>query len=74
MMNAIPKRIHYDKDGRPEEVVLRYEDWVRLGQAVPAAPASFEEFQELAKPVIGQLPFGDGLEYQLRLRAEWDER
>lgn len=75
-MNAIPKRIHYDKDGRPEEVVLSYAGWVRM-TAPPSERRSEPEkksLKELLDAAKGSWDGGDGLEYQLRIRAEWDDR
>jgi hypothetical protein len=74
------KRLVTDEDGKPVAVQVDYADGLeierQLEKASPtpksAADMTDEEFQELAEEVSGHWQGGDGLEYQRRIRAEWD--
>lgn len=59
-----------------------YADWLEIERRLKesssspnsAADMTDGEFEALAEGVAGHWKAGDGLEYQQRIRAEWDRR
>jgi hypothetical protein len=81
-MLDVNKRIVTDEDGQPVAVQVDYADWLEIERQLEesssapksAADMTDEEFKAFAEEVSGHWKGGDGLEYQRRLRAEWDQR
>ncbi|MFB6272123.1 MAG: hypothetical protein ABEL51_04415 [Salinibacter sp.] len=80
-MIDVPKKIVTAEDGTPVAVQIAYEDWKRVQdvlQSLPSTdvPASDEEetFEEALTNSRGTWTGEDGLEYQRRLRSEWDRQ
>lgn len=71
-MKILSKRIVADRTGRPAVVQVDYDEFLRLSKEAKVIEPqnAYERMLELA----GTVDFGgeDGLEYQRRLRAEWD--
>ena len=68
-MKIPSKRILHDDSGQPVETRMDYEEFRRVEQAVETKTP-----YELMLSFAGTVDFGgeDGMEYQRRLRAEWD--
>lgn len=78
-MHTIRKRIVTDEDSRPVAVQIDYEDWLEIERLLeisePEAPEPEKSrYQELLERTSGSWKGGDGLEYQIRIREEWDDR
>jgi hypothetical protein len=78
-VRAIRKRIVTDQEMRPVTVQIYYEDWLeieRLLQRRPGGKAGEQQddFEELLEKTSGLWRGGDGLEYQRKLREEWEDR
>lgn len=80
-MNAIRKKIVTDEDARPVAVQIDYEDWLEIerlleGHAAEERPADEgqDDFEAVADELVGSWRGGDGLEYQIRIREEWEDR
>jgi len=76
-VHAIRKRIVTDEDSRPIAVQIDYEDWLeieRLLESRETEEAEESRYQELLERTSGSWKSGDGLEYQIRIREEWDDR
>jgi hypothetical protein len=79
-MRPIEKKIVTDEAGQPVAVQIDYADWLaierqlRKANSDQAADTSTSEpsFDQLLEDTQGIWSQGDGLEYQRRLRAEWD--
>ncbi|MCC6145890.1 MAG: hypothetical protein IT368_18940 [Candidatus Hydrogenedentes bacterium] len=71
-MSSLQRQIVTDEDGNPVAVQIAYNDWLyierKLGLGKPEQP-KVVDLSEFA----GTLPPGeDALEYQQRIRKEWD--
>lgn len=81
-MLDVKKRIVTNEDGQPVAVQVDYSDWLEIERQLEessstpksAADMTDEEFKAFAEEVSGHWTGGDGLEYQRRIRAEWDQR
>lgn len=78
-MSAIRKKIVTDEDARPVAVQIDYEDWLEIERLLEGRGAEEPEpgksrYQELLEKTSRSWTGGDGLEYQIRLREEWDDR
>jgi len=77
-MIDVPKKIVRSEDGTPVAVQIAYDDWKRVEEKLRTlSPDSAEEnkktaFENALDASRGTWTAGDGLEYQRRLRAEWD--
>ena len=71
-MHAIQKKIVMDEDRNPIAVQIDYEDWLEIErllglQSEKKQPTDLSRYRGIWKGV-------DGLEYQRRIREEWDDR
>lgn len=81
MLN-VKKRIVTDEDGQPVAVQVDYADWLEIERQLEessstlksAADMTEEEFQAFTEEISGHWEGEGGLEYQRRIRAEWDQR
>lgn len=77
-MRAIKKKIVTDEDSHPVAVQIDYEDWLEIERLLDARePENAEpedDFEELLDKTSGGWKGGDGLEYQIRIREEWEHR
>ncbi len=82
-MRRIRKKIVHDEQMRPVAVQIDYDDWVEiekyldglsLQESSQGPGQGRKPFAELAKAVKGVWTRGDGLEYQKKIRGEWDDR
>lgn len=78
-MLDVPKKIVRAEDGTPVAVQIEYDDWKRVEEKLrvlsPDSSAEDNEetaFERALNASRGTWTAGDGLEYQRRLRAEWD--
>lgn len=53
---------------------IDYEDWLEIERMLEARAPKNDEFEELLETTSGGWKGGDGLEYQIRIREEWDHR
>ncbi len=79
VMHAIRKKIVTDEDSRPVAVQIDYEDWLEIERLLEVSGAERPEaggskYRELLEKTRGGWKGGDGLEYQIRIREEWDDR
>lgn len=81
LQRPIHKKIVTDEHHRPVAVQIDYEDWLqieqRLGLAAddphrPGGNVEDDALNQLLSETSGIWSAGDGLEYQRRIRAEWD--
>ncbi len=80
-MNAIRKKIVTDEDARPVAVQIDYEDWLEIERLLekqqpeekPTGDQQ-DDFEALLEKTRGIWTGGDGLEYQIKIREEWDHR
>ncbi|MBA2692883.1 MAG: hypothetical protein H0U65_10375 [Rubrobacter sp.] len=72
-MKAIKKKIVTDEEARPVAVQIDYEDWIEIERLLDSREAD-DEFEKLLEETEGTWKHGDGLEYQIRIREEWDHR
>ncbi|MBA2775342.1 MAG: hypothetical protein H0U31_01275 [Chloroflexia bacterium] len=70
-MIAIRKKIVTDEDHNPVEVVINYDDWLEIERLLGLQPGK-KLLTDLSafRGVITMTE--DALEYQRRIRAEWD--
>lgn len=78
-MHAIQKKIVMDEDRNPIAVQIDYEDWLKIERLLKMREeeklgAGRGRFRELLEKTRGSWKGGDGLEYQIRIREEWDDR
>lgn len=78
-MDAIRKKIVTDEESRPVAVQIDYEDWLEIERLLEGLEAKEPEtggsgYRELLEKTRGSWKHGDGLEYQIRIREEWDGR
>lgn len=78
-MNAIRKKIVTDEDSRPIAVQIDYEDWLEIERLLQSRGAEESDavksrYRDLLEKTRGGWKGGDGLEYQIRIREEWDDR
>lgn len=76
-MDMIDKKILTDEDSRPVAVQIAYEDWLEIErrlQLQEKGETNPNSFAELLEKTRGAWKGEDGLEYQMRLRGEWDNR
>lgn len=77
-VKKIEKKIVTDEEARPVAVQIGYEDWLEierlLGAREPDDKEESEDFEGLADDLGKKWKGGDGLEYQIRIREEWDHR
>jgi hypothetical protein len=79
-MRPIEKKIVTDEAGQPVAVQIDYADWLEIerwireanSDQVADSSTSEPSFDELLEDTQGIWTQGNGLEYQRRLRAEWD--
>jgi hypothetical protein len=77
-MFDVPKKILRAEDGTPVAVQIGYDDWKRIEEKLQTLPPDSAEdndetaFERVLNASQGTWTAGDGLEYQRRLRAEWD--
>lgn len=72
-MRTIEKKIVTDEGGRPVAVQIDYGDWLEIERQLEAREP-IDRFEELLDKTSGTWKGGDGLEYQIRIREEWDHR
>ncbi|MGI8538797.1 MAG: hypothetical protein ACR2N0_03325 [Rubrobacteraceae bacterium] len=74
----IEKKIVTDEAARPVAVQIGYEDWLEIERMLearePENGGRSDDFEELADDLGKKWEGGDGLEYQIRIREEWDHR
>lgn len=75
----IEKKIVTDEAARPVAVQISYEDWLEIERLLEAREPEAREpeddgFEKLLEETEGIWKHGDGLEYQIRIREEWDHR
>ena len=70
----IRHRLVTDEQMRPVAVQIAYEDWIEIERALTQPPEPSGDFEALLERSRGIWTKGDGLEYQQRLREEWDDR
>jgi hypothetical protein len=78
-MCAIHKKIVIDEAQNPVAVQIDYQDWLEIERLLETreaekSKAGRSRFQELLEKTRGTWKGGDGLEYQIRIREEWDGR
>jgi len=81
VVRTIRKKIVTDEGSRPVAVQIDYEDWLEIErllesretQEKPAGNRQ-DDFEAVADRLGGAWKGGDGLEYQIRIREEWDDR
>lgn len=78
-MLDVEKRIVTDEDGQPVAVQVDYADWLEIERQLEESPSEEAQetegkpsLEELSKEIRSYWKGGDGLEYQRRIRAEWD--
>jgi hypothetical protein len=77
-MLDVPKKIVRAEDGTPIAVQIEYNAWKRIEEKLRTLPPDSGEdreetaFENALDASRGTWTAGDGLEYQRRLRAEWD--
>ena len=77
-MVDVPKKIVRSEDGTPVGVQIEYDDWKRVEEKLRTLSLDSAEenkktaFENALDASRGTWTAGDGLEYQRRLRAEWD--
>lgn len=79
-MRPIEKKIVTDEQGQPVAVLIDYADWLELERRLQERDSTSAEdthtsepsFKQLLENTQGTWTQGDGLEYQRRMRAEWD--
>ena len=70
-MYDVPKKIVTDENMRPVAVQINYGDWLRIERAL-GSQTSVRPPTNLARHA-GRLDWPlDGLEYQRKVRSEWD--
>jgi hypothetical protein len=79
LMRTIQKKIVVDEARNPVAVQIDYEDWLEIERLLETreaekSKAGRSRFQELLEKTRGTWKGGDGLEYQIRIREEWDDR
>jgi hypothetical protein len=79
LMRTIHKKIVMDEAQNPVAVQIDYEDWLEIERLLETreaekSKAGRSRFQELLEKTRGTWKGGDGLEYQIRIREEWDDR
>lgn len=72
-IKSIKKKIVTDEEARPVAVQIDYEDWIEIERMLEAREPE-DDFDELADDLGKKWKHGDGLEYQIRIREEWDHR
>jgi len=78
-MLDVKKRIVTNEDGQPIAVQVDYTDWLEIERQLADSPSD-DTSEPKERPSLRELsvkirPYwrgGDGLEYQRRIRAEWD--
>ncbi len=80
-MRTISKKIVTDEKMRPIAVQIDYEDWLEIEQLLKMqrpeekpAEDQQDDFEALADKLGEAWQGGDGLEYQTKIREEWDDR
>ncbi len=79
-MDTIKKKIVTDEERNPVAVQIDYEDWLEIERLLEEVRKAEESeigksrFKDLLEKTRGTWRHGDGLEYQVRLREEWDDR
>jgi hypothetical protein len=79
-MLPIEKKIVTDEAGQPVAVQIDYADWLEIRRQLKEvksasaedADSSDPSFDQLLEDTKGIWSQGDGLEYQQRIRAEWE--
>jgi hypothetical protein len=79
-MRQIRKKLVTDEEDRPVAVLIEYEDWKEIerllssfeGRPLPAPTR--DDFDAALEAAEGIWKGGDGLEYQRRIRDEWERR
>ena len=71
-MRAIQKKIVVDEAQNPVAVQIDYEDWLEIERLLglrseEKKPTDLSKYRGIWKG-------GDGLEYQMKIREEWDDR
>lgn len=70
-MIAIRKKIVTDEDHKPVEVVIDYNDWLEIEKLLNLQPEK-KLLTDLSRFEGVITMTEDALEYQRRIRAEWD--
>jgi len=70
-MIAIRKKIVTDEDHKPVEVVIDYNDWLEIEKPLNLQPEK-KLLTDLSRFEGVITMTEDALEYQRRIRAEWD--
>lgn len=75
-MRTIRKKFVIDENSRPVAVQIDFEDWLEIERLLEIreqekSEAGRSRFQELLETTRGSWKSGDGLEYQERIRSEW---
>jgi len=77
-MLSVSKKIVTDEAGTPVAVQIDYEDWQEIEtmlQGQPSAPADEDDgFEQALAASRNTWTAGDGLEYQRRLRSDWENQ
>lgn len=75
-MRQIRKKLVTDEEDRPVAVLIDYEDWKEIERALldrgGGESTRRDDFERRALAVRGSWTEGDGLEYQRRIRSEWE--
>lgn len=79
-MHTIQKKIVMDEARNPVAVQIDYKDWLEIERLLEKNEGDKPEedkqddFDELADKLGKGWQGGDGLEYQIKIREEWDDR
>lgn len=78
-MRTIRKKIVTDEESRPVAVQIDYGDWLEIerlleSRAVGGPEPRGSRYEDLLAETSRSWTAGDGLEYQTRIREEWDDR
>jgi hypothetical protein len=81
LMRTIHKKIVMDEARNPIAVQIDYEDWLEIERLLKMqrpeekpTENQQDDFEVLADKLGEAWQGGDGLEYQTRLREEWEDR
>ena len=78
-MRTIRKKIVTDEESRPVAVQIDYGDWLEIerlleSREVEEPGPGKSRYEDLLEETSHSWTAGDGLEYQIRIREEWDDR
>jgi len=80
VMRVFRKKIVPGEDSRPVAIRIDYEDWLEIERLLKSREAEKpaddrqDDFEAMADKLRSRWKGGDGLECQIRIREEWDDR